>query len=100
MHIGHLQPAKNVPRASCIIYPSFEHLLQLYKTAVRPNQRGFMTGRGFKGQIHNLRRTLEQRWSFQQAAVMCFVDFATAFDSVGNHSLRRIMATDGMPQTL
>ncbi len=26
--------------------------------------------------MHNQRRTLEQRWSFHQANVMCFVDFA------------------------
>ncbi len=25
--------------------------------------------------MHNLRRTLEQRWSFQQATVMCFIDW-------------------------
>ncbi len=29
--------------------------------------------------MHNLGHTLEQRWSFQQATVMCFVDFASAF---------------------
>ncbi len=28
------------------------------------------------------RRTLEQRWSFKQAADMRFVDFASAFDSM------------------
>ncbi len=32
--------------------------------------------------MHNLCRTLEQRWSFQQAMVMCFVDFVSVFDSV------------------
>ncbi len=48
----------------------------------QPNRSGFRSGRGCTDQIHNLRRTLEQRWSFQQATVMCFVDFASAFDSV------------------
>ncbi len=60
----------------------------------RPNQSGFRPGRGCTDQMHNL---LEQRWSFQQVTVMCFVDFASAFDSVDRDSLWRIMAADGMP---
>ncbi len=36
--------------------------------------------------MHNLRRILEQSWSFQLATVMCFVDFASAFDSVDRDS--------------
>ncbi len=31
---------------------------------------------------------------------MCFVDFASAFDSVDRDSLWRIMAADGMPPKL
>ncbi len=50
--------------------------------------------------MHNLRRTLEQRWSFQQATVMCFVDVASAFDSADRDSLWRIMAADGIPPKL
>ncbi len=66
----------------------------------RPNQSGFSPGRGCTNQMHNLRRTLKQRWSFQQATAMCFVDFASAFDSVDRDFLWRIMATDGMPAKL
>ncbi len=50
--------------------------------------------------MHNLRRILEQRWSFQQATVTCFVHFASAFDSVERDSLWRIMAVDEMPPKL
>ncbi len=50
----------------------------------RPKQSGFRAGRSCKDLMHNLRWTLEQRCSFQQATVMCFVDFASAFDSVNN----------------
>ncbi len=60
----------------------------------RPNRRGYTD------QMHNLSRTLEQRWSFQQATGMCFVDFASAFDFVDRDSLWRILAADGMPPTL
>ncbi len=45
--------------------------------------------------MHNLRDTLEQRWSYKQAT-----DFASVFDSVDRESLRRIMAVDGMPPPL
>ncbi len=50
--------------------------------------------------MHNLHRILMQRWSFQQATVLCFVEFASIFDSVDGDSLRQIMAADGMPQKL
>ncbi len=67
----------------------------------RPHQSGFRPGYACTDQIHNLRRTLEQRWNYQQATVMCFIDFASALDSVDRDSLWRIMAADGMPpQTL
>ncbi len=66
----------------------------------RPNQSDFRPGRGCTDQMHNLRRTLELRWSFHQATVMCFVDFTSVFDSVDRDSLWRIMAADGMPPKL
>ncbi len=33
--------------------------------------------------MHNLCRALWQRWSFQQATVVCFEEFASVVDSVG-----------------
>ncbi len=66
----------------------------------RPNQSGFRPGHGCMDQTHKLRCTLEQRWSFQQATVMCFVDFASAFEPVDRDSLWWIMAVDGMPPKL
>ncbi len=66
----------------------------------RPNQSGVRPGRGCTDQMHNRRRALEQRWRFQQATVMSFVDFASAFDSVDRDSQWRIMAADGMPPKL
>ncbi len=66
----------------------------------RPNQSGFRPGCGCRDRMHNLRRTLMQHWSFEQAADLCFVDFASAFDCVHGDSLWQIMAADGMPQKL
>ncbi len=47
--------------------------------------------------MHSLLHILEQRRRSQQANVMGFVDFASAFDSVNRDSLRWIMTADGMP---
>ncbi len=58
----------------------------------RPYQNGFRPGRACTDQTHNLRCTLEQPWSFQQATVMCFVDFASAFGSVDRDSLVQVGA--------
>ncbi len=66
----------------------------------RPSQSGLRPGRGCTDQMHNLRHTLEQRWSFQQGTRMCFVDFASAFDSLDRDSLWWIMVADGMPPKL
>ncbi|CAE1258644.1 unnamed protein product [Acanthosepion pharaonis] len=66
----------------------------------RPSQGGFRLGRGCVDQIFSLRRTLEQHWAYQQPTVLCFVDFAAAFDSVDRGSLWRIMEADGMPTKL
>ncbi len=51
-------------------------------------------------QMQDLRLVLVKRRSFQQATVMCFVDFAFAFDSVDRDSLWRIMTVVGMPPKL
>ncbi|CAE1153923.1 unnamed protein product [Acanthosepion pharaonis] len=48
----------------------------------------------------SLRCTLEQRWAYQQPTVLCFVDFAAAFDSVDSVSLWRMMEADGLPAKL
>ncbi len=45
--------------------------------------------------MYNQCRKLEHLWGFQQATVMCFVGFASAFDSVDRVSLWLIMAGNG-----
>ncbi|CAE1283158.1 unnamed protein product [Acanthosepion pharaonis] len=69
-------------------------LLKRFQTArdarTRPTQCGFRPGKGCVDQIFNLRRTLEQRWAYQQPTVLCFIDFAAAFDSVDRDALGTI----------
>nr|VZI46567.1 unnamed protein product [Spirometra erinaceieuropaei] len=66
-------------------------------SSTRPNQSGFLAGRGCADQIFTLRRILEFRHSYQQPTAVCFVDFAATFDSAHRESLWRIMALDGVP---
>ena len=66
----------------------------------RPNQAGFRPGRGTIDQIFCLRRTLEHRWCYQQPTVVCFVDFAAAFDSIDRNAIWQIMEANGIPQKL
>ncbi len=62
------------------------------------SDRHQLTRPNFK--LHNLCRTPEQSWSSQQVTVLCFVDFASAFDSVDRDSLWRTMSADGIPTKL
>ena len=66
----------------------------------RPNQAGFRSGKGCIDQIFCIRRILEHRWCYQQPTVVCFIDFAAAFDSVDRFSLWQIMKADGVPEKL
>ena len=66
----------------------------------RPTQSGFRPGRSCVDHIFSLRRALEIRHCYQQPTVVCFVDFAAAFDSVDRRALWRIMEEDGMPPKL
>ncbi len=61
---------------------------------IRPNRSGFRPGHGCSAQLHNLCRTLEQRWRFQQATIMCYVDFASTLDSMYGYPIWRIMAVE------
>ncbi|CAI9717498.1 Hypothetical predicted protein [Octopus vulgaris] len=66
----------------------------------RPNQCGFRRNRGCTDKIFTLTRILEHRWCFQQKTVICFVDFAAAFDSVDRDTLWKVMQADGIPPKL
>ncbi len=48
----------------------------------RPIQSGFRPGRSCVDHIFNLRHTLAICRRYQQPPIVCFMDFAAAFDSV------------------
>ncbi|VDL88911.1 unnamed protein product [Schistocephalus solidus] len=65
---------------------------RLYVTLGRPNQAGFRAGRG--PHIHSEAHSGIPSWL---PAVVYFIDFAAAFDSLHRESLWRIMELDGVP---
>ena len=58
---------------------------------LRSEQNGFRPHRGTCQQILALRRVIEGAIKFQVNAVVVFVDFRRAFDSINRHSLREIL---------
>jgi exonuclease III len=59
---------------------------------LRSEQNGFRPLRGTCQQILALRRVIEGATKFQTSAVVVFVDFCKAFDSVDRRSLSKILA--------
>lgn len=67
---------------------------------LRKNQNGFREGRSTVSQILALRRIIEGIKSKNLTAVLTFVDFKKAFDSVDRAKLIIILASYGIPQKL
>lgn len=47
-----------------------------------PSQIGFRLGRGCIDRIRNLRRTLEQRWCYEQPTAVFFIGLVAFYGSV------------------
>ena len=75
------------------IKPELDHLL-------RPNQNGFREGRSTTSHILALRRILEGTRAKNLSAVMLFIDFKKAFDSLHRGLLMKILRAYGIPNEL
>ena len=64
---------------------------------LRINQNGFRSGRSTLAQILALRRLLEGIKAKQLQAVLTFVDFSKAFDSIHREKLMEILSAYGVP---
>ena len=67
---------------------------------LRGNQSGFRPGRSTTSQVLALRRIIEGVHRKSLPAVMVFVDFCKAFDSIAHEAMFAILKAYGIPDTL
>ena len=67
---------------------------------LRDNQNGFRKGRSTTSHILTLRRILEGARAKNLSAVMVFIDFKKAFDSVDRVTLMKILLAYGIPKKI
>ena len=64
---------------------------------LRPNQNGFRQGRSTTSHILALRRIVEELKNHDMEAVLTFIDFRKAFDSVDHVKMFLILEAYGVP---
>ena len=67
---------------------------------LRPNQNGFRPGRSTTSHILALRRIIEGVKAHNQKAIIVFVDFKKAFDSLHRGKLMQILSSYGVPEII
>ncbi|KAJ4938949.1 hypothetical protein JOQ06_028414 [Pogonophryne albipinna] len=67
---------------------------------LRENQNGFREGRSTAAQILALRRMIEEVKKDNLTAVLCFIDFKKAFDSIHRSTMVKILEAYGVPPNL
>ncbi|KAJ4927670.1 hypothetical protein JOQ06_015475 [Pogonophryne albipinna] len=67
---------------------------------LRENQNGFREGRTTAAQILALRRMIEEVKKDNLTAVLCFIDFKKAFDSIHRSTMVKILEVYGVPPNL
>ena len=63
---------------------------------LRENQCGFRKGRGCSDQIFILRQLIEKKLEFNEDLVMCFIDFAQAYDSIWREGAWKLLGKYGI----
>ena len=90
---------------SCIIAKIYNRLIlnRIRKTIdplLRNNQNGFRPGRNTIGQILALRRIIEEAKAHNLPAILTFIDFKKAFDSIHRGKMLKILKAYGIPPRL
>ena len=71
--------------------------LQQYVNHELPDvQAGFRKGKGTRDQIANIHWIMEKAREFQKNIYFCFIDYAKAFDCVGQNKLWKILKDDAV----
>ena len=65
---------------------------------LRKNQNRFRTNRSTTGQILTIRRLIEGVKSKNVPAILLFIDFSKAFDSIDRFKLKYILSAYGIPK--
>ena len=60
-------------------------------------QAGFRKGKGTRDQIANIRWIMEKAREFQKNRCFCFIDYAKAFDCMGQNKLLKIIQEMSIP---
>ena len=90
---------------TCIIAKMYNRMiLNRIRRAIDPhlrdNQNGFREGRTTVSQILALRRIIEEVKGNNLTAVLCFIDFKKAFDSIHRGVMMKILKAYGVPPNL
>lgn len=67
---------------------------------LRPNQNGFRQLRSTTSHILALRRIVEEIHNHNKEAVLVFIDFRKAFDSINRNAMFRILGAYGIPELI
>ena len=67
---------------------------------LRENQCGFRKGRGCSDQIFLMRQLIEKKLEFNEELIICFIDFAQAYDSIWREGAWRILGKYGIQAKL
>ena len=90
---------------SCIIAKMYNRLMlnrirKVIDPLLRNNQNGFRTGRSTIGQILAVRRIIEEAKTNNLPAILTFIDFKKAFDSIHRGKMLQILKAYGVPPRL
>ena len=75
-------------------------LVPFIEPLLRNNQNGFRRGRSTLSQILCLRRIIEEAKAFNLPAILTFIDFKKAFDSIHRGKMIKILRAYGIPPRL
>ena len=67
---------------------------------LRTNQNGFRKGRSTTSHILALRRIVEELRNYNREAIIIFIDFRKAFDSITREKMFQILAAYGIPEEI